>query len=189
MRRVLLLVPPTLAASAALYRLLLRGSLALDLGIGRRTRPLGPISIDAAAPPQTLFDVIAEPYLQKTPRAMAGKLRVLERGSDLALAAHFTQLGGGKVATTVETVRFERPTRVSFRLVRGPVPHVIETFELRPAGDGTRLAYQGELGTDLWGLGQWWGNRVATIWEQTVRRSLDEARSESERRAKAERYE
>jgi hypothetical protein len=28
-------------------------------------------------------------------------------------------------------VRFERPERITFRLVRGPVPHVVETYELR----------------------------------------------------------
>jgi hypothetical protein len=30
----------------------------------------------------------------------------------------------------VETVRFTPPERVDFRLVRGPVPHVVETFLL-----------------------------------------------------------
>jgi hypothetical protein len=47
-----------------------------------------------AAPRELVFDVIAEPYLGQTPRALAGKLRVLERGSDMVLAAHFTPLGG-----------------------------------------------------------------------------------------------
>ena len=44
----------------------------------------------------------------------------------MILAAHFTEVLGGLKAKTVETVRFERPERISFRLVRGPVPHVIE---------------------------------------------------------------
>ena len=38
-----------------------------------------------------------------------------------------------------ETVRFERPHRVSFRLVKGPVPHVLERFELRPSELGELL--------------------------------------------------
>jgi hypothetical protein len=38
----------------------------------------------------------------------------------MVLAAHFTPITFG-VATTVETVRFERPERVDFRVVRGPV--------------------------------------------------------------------
>lgn len=169
-------------AATAAYVLVVRGALTLDLRLGRRVRPLGPIRIEVAAAPDTLFDVIADPYLGRTPRAIRSKLEVLERGSDMVLANHYTP-AGGLTATTVETVRFERPHRISFRLLRGPVPHVLERFELRPADRGTELTYTGELGTDLWHLGQWWGNRVARTWEQAVHRSLDAARAEAERRA------
>ena len=173
------------AAASTAYVLVVRGALTLDLDIGRRLRPLGPITIDVTAPPETVFDVVAAPYLGKTPRAMGGKLKVLERGSDLVLAAHFTDVGAGLTATTVETVRFERPHLVAFRLVRGPVPHVTETYSLRKRAGGTRLEYQGELGTDLWKLGEWWANRVARSWEGAVEDSLRDIRSESERRADA----
>ena len=98
------------------------------------------------------------------------------------LAAHHTR-AYGLTATTVETVRFERPERVHFRLVRGPVPHVVETFALREVGDGTELEYSGELGTDLWALGRLWGAAVARTWEATVAASLESARVEAERRA------
>ena len=100
--------------------------------------------------------MIAAPYLGRTPRAMQDKLDVWERGSDMALAAHMTTTGR-LTTTTVETVRFERPRRISFRLLRGPVPHVVETYELSPVSAGTTFIYSGELGTDLWGLGSWWG--------------------------------
>lgn len=113
---------------------------------------------------------------------MRDKLRVLERGSDMVLAAHFTTAGRLTTAT-VETVRFERPHRISFRVVRGPVPHVLETFELHDAPGGTEFVYTGELGTDVWRLGQWWGNRVAVPWERTVASSLDSIQAEAERRA------
>ena len=169
-------------AGAGAYVLVVRGALTLDLGLGRRVRPLGPIRIEVAAPPETLFDVIAGPYLKRTPRAMRSKFEVLERGSDMVLANHFTT-AGGLTATTTETVRFERPERISFRLLRGPVPHVLETFALRPTDTGSELTYTGELGTDLWQLGQWWGDRVAPVWEQTVAHSLGAARTEAERRA------
>jgi hypothetical protein len=39
----------------------------------------------------------------------------------MVLAAHFTDVGR-LLATTLETVRFEPPIRVHFRLVRGLVP-------------------------------------------------------------------
>ncbi|WP_432196582.1 hypothetical protein [Streptomyces sp. bgisy027] len=38
---------------------LVTGALPLDVGVGRRTRPLGPQSVDIAAPREVVFDVIA----------------------------------------------------------------------------------------------------------------------------------
>jgi Polyketide cyclase / dehydrase and lipid transport len=172
-----------LAGAAVGYGLVVRGALTLDLGVGRRVRALGPLRLAIDAPPETVFDVVAAPYLGRTPRALGTELEVLERGSDMVLAAHFTPIGRGLTTTTVETVRFERPDRISFRLLRGPVPHVVETFELRPAEDATELEYRGELGTDLWGLGAWWGTRVAGHWVRTVEGSLASIRAEAERRA------
>jgi Polyketide cyclase / dehydrase and lipid transport len=150
--------------------------------LGRTLRPLGPLVWQIEAPPAVVFDVIAEPYLGRTPRALADKLRVVERGADMVLAEHFTRVGPLTV-TTVETVRFERPDRISFRLVRGPVPHVLERFLLRETAQGTELDYRGELGADLWALGRWWGKRVAGRWEKAVRESLDGVKREAERRA------
>jgi hypothetical protein len=165
--------------------LVVRGALALDLGVGRRVLPLGPITRSIAAPPEVVFDVIAGPYLDRTPRAMQDKLRVLERGSDMVLAAHFTT-AGRLTTTTIETVRFERPHRVSFRLVRGPVPHVVETFELNRIVTGTEFVYAGEIGADLWQLGEWWARRVRVPWERTVADSLESIKAEAERRAQAD---
>jgi Polyketide cyclase / dehydrase and lipid transport len=176
-----------LAAAALIgragYRLVVTGRLTVDTGLGRHVRPLGPLSFAIAAPRETVFDVIAAPYLGRTPRAMADEIEVLERGSDMVLAAHRTPVGRGTVATTVETVRFDRPEVVAFRLLRGPVPHVVERFTLHDDAGATRLDYHGELGTDFWWLGRRWGDQVAGKWEATVRQSLDRVRSEAERRA------
>jgi uncharacterized protein YndB with AHSA1/START domain len=170
-----------LSAGAALVA---RAGLTLDIGLGRRLRPLGPITLEIAAPPEVVFDVIAAPYLGRTPRAMRSKLEVIERGADLVLAAHFTPVAPGLTVTTVETVRFERPHRISFRLVKGPVPHVLEHYELRASQLGTAFEYRGELGTDLWALGAAWGSVVAPSWEQTVASSLADIQAEAERRAR-----
>jgi len=51
------------------------------------------------------------------------------------------------ITTTLETVRFQRPDRIDFRLVRDPVPHVVESFLLTAGDGGTELRWQGELGT------------------------------------------
>jgi hypothetical protein len=166
------------------WALAVRGSLTLDLGVGRRIRPLGPLRLRIAAPRELVFDVISSPYLGRTPRALRARLDVLERGEDLVLAEHFTPVYG-LTATTVETVRFERPSRVHFRLVRGPVPHVHETFELHAADGETELVYSGELGTDLWAIGAIWGAAVARTWQATVSASLEGIRTEAERRARA----
>src|SRR5918996_2631588 len=158
--------------------LVARAGLTLDIGIGRRIRPLGPIALDIAAPPDVVFDVIAAPYLGRTPRALRDKLEVIERGADLVLAAHSTRVAPRLTVTTVETVRFERPHRISFRLVKGPVPHVLERYELQPSDTGTAFEYRGELGTDLWALGAVWAGIVAPSWEQTVANSLSGVRAE-----------
>src|SRR6266851_4888817 len=132
----------------------------------------------------TVFDVIAAPYLERTPRAMAGKLRVLERGTDMVLAEHYTPVHGGRlIATTVETVTFDRPRRVAFRLVRGPVPQVTEEFTLSERDGATTLGYAGELGADFGAAGQWWAAQVAAPWEAAVRASFAGIKAEAERRA------
>jgi hypothetical protein len=166
------------------YRLLASGAVTIDSGVGRRFRDLGPVTWEIAADRETVFDVIASPYLRKTPRSMKDRLHVWERGTDMVLAAHFTEVKCG-VTTTVETVRFERPERIHFRLIRGPVPHVRESFILEATDSGSTLTWEGELGTDFGRLGALWGDVVARSWEKAVRSSMKAIISESERRPAA----
>jgi hypothetical protein len=176
----------TTAAAATLgagYVGLVTGAVPVDLGLGRRTRPLGPFGVDIQAPAEVVFDVLSEPYLGRQTRAIAEKIEILERGTDMVLAAHRTPIRGRLVATTVETVRFTRPDRDDFRLTRGPVPHVVEQFLLTTTADGTRLDYTGELGTDLWAVGAHWGKLVAGPWEHTVRTTFAAVKAEAERRS------
>ncbi len=65
--------------------------------------------------------------------------------------------------------------------MRGPVPHVVETFWLYEHGDATLLTYDGELGTDLWRLGQRWRDLVATKWQAVVAESFQAVKAEAER--------
>lgn len=172
------------AAGVGAYLGLVTGAMPLDLGVGRRTRRLGPLTVDVEAPCELVFEVIVAPYAERPPRALREKVEVLERGSDMVLAAHRTPIRGRLVATTVETVRFTRPEQVNFRLVRGPVAHVVERFVLSESGAGTRLEYDGELGTDLWRLGQAWGDLVADRWERVVAASFETIKAEAQRRAR-----
>lgn len=167
--------------ATGLYLSLVTGAVTVDLGIARRTRPLGPIEIEIRAPQQVVYDVATAPYAARPTRAMRAKVTVLERGQGMVLAAHRTPLRGGLAATTVETVTLDPPQRIGFRLVRGPVPHVTETFTLEQHGDHTVLRYDGELGTDLGALGERWGALVARTWESTVRESLNQIKAHAER--------
>ena len=167
------------------YYLVVTGKLTIDTGWGRQVRPLGPFGVQIAAPAATVFDVIAGPYLGRTPRAMSGKLQVLERGTDMVLAEHYTPVHHGRLtAATLETVTFDRPHRIGFRLVRGPVPHITEEFALTEHDATTRLDYSGELGTDFGAAGRWWADRVAAAWEAAVRSSFTSIRTEAERRTR-----
>jgi hypothetical protein len=170
-------------ASRWAYGRVVAGDLFLDLSIGRTVRPLGPIDQRIEASRELVFDVIATPYLASLPSSLADKIQVLDRSEEMVLAAHRTPVRDGLVATTIETVRFERPTAVHFRLVRGPVPYVIERFELTEDGEATLFHYEGELGADLWALGRWWGNLVAKRWDEAVRGSVTEITRIAEMRA------
>jgi hypothetical protein len=105
-----------------IYRRLVAGDLVIDLSIGRTIRPLGPLDARIAAPRDLVFEVIAAPYLASPPSSVAEKIHVLEHSEEMVLAAHRTAVGSGMVATTVETVRFERPAPSTSGSSAGPFP-------------------------------------------------------------------
>jgi hypothetical protein len=176
------------AGVATLVALMARGRLTLDTGWGRTVTPLRPRSVRIAAEREEVFDFLAAPYLGRTPAALREHLRVWERGEDLVVASHLSRLAG-YTAETVEAVRFERPSRISFRHLRGPVPHVVESFELFEEADGTRLEYRGEIGLDFWFAGRaaarWW---VVPTWDRVVGESLDASKTGVEELAARRRH-
>jgi len=89
------------AVASGAYIGVVTGRLTLDLGIGRRTRPLGPLHLDIAAPRETVFAAAAAaPYADRQPRAMREKVEILERAGQMVLAAHRTPVGSGLTAVT-----------------------------------------------------------------------------------------
>lgn len=170
------------AGLATAYVGLVTGRLTVDLGVGRRVRSLGPLAIDIAAPRELVYEVAVAPYAERRPRALEEKVQILERTDHMVVAAHRTPVGGGLTAVTVEAVSFTPPRAIGFRLLRGPVPHVAETFTFVETATGTRLRYDGELGTDLGPVGDSWGRVVARTWVATVQGSLEQIRTEAERR-------
>jgi hypothetical protein len=159
-----------------------RGVLTLDTGWARSMHPLGPITVLIDAPREVVFEQISGVYLGRTPAELRRKLEVLERGTDMVLAAHRTRTGR-ITSVTVETVRFSPPDEVSFRHVRGPAPYAVERFLLTEAASRTELRYEGEIGFDLGLLGRLWARRVVPIWDGVVARSLEEIKEGAERRA------
>jgi hypothetical protein len=63
------------AVTTGAYVGLVTGRLTLDLGVGRRTRPLGISYLDIAAPRETVYAVTAAPYADRQTRAMREKVR------------------------------------------------------------------------------------------------------------------
>ncbi len=165
----------------------LTGRLTIDLGWGRTRHPLGPAEVTIDAPRDVVFEIVSSPYLGHTPREVRGKLEVLERGTDLVVAAHHTRLTF-LTSTTVESVGFEPPERISFRLLRGVAPSVTEEFTFREAGSRTVMEYNGELAMDFWIAGRLAGRfLVAPTWERVVRRHLDDVKRMAEERARGRR--
>lgn len=163
------------------FLLLAMGRLHLDLGWGRSFHELGPIEIRIDAPPELVYEMLSEPYLGRTPGGSG--IEVLTRGEDLVVAAHATKVHF-YTARTVEAIKFERPSRLGFRHLSGPVPHAVEEFVLTEVDGSTELRYGGEVGIEFFLLGRIAGRRwVRPQWERAVREHLEEVKQRAERRA------
>ena len=161
-----------IAMFAGMFLLLAMGRLHLDLGWGRSLHELGPITVPIAAPRQLVFEIIAAPYLGRTPGGSG--IEVVARSDDLVVATHHTRVHF-YTARTVEVIDFEPPTRVGFRHLTGPVPHALEEFTLEETTAGTELRYSGELGIDFFLLGRIAGRYwVRPQWERVVREHLED---------------
>ena len=173
------------AGWAGSFLLLAMGRLSLDLGWGRSVHPLGPITIRIQAPRELVFEILEAPYTGRGPGGSG--IDVLARGDSLVVAAHHTKVHF-YTARTVEAVEFERPTRIGFKHLTGPVPHAVEEFALDDTGVETELRYSGELGIDFFVLGRIAGRSwVKPQWERTVREHLEEVKTRAEQRAAAHR--
>jgi hypothetical protein len=64
------------AAATGAYIGVITGRLTLDLGIGRLTRPFGPLRLNIAAPRETVFAAAAAPYADRQPRDIRAKVEI-----------------------------------------------------------------------------------------------------------------
>jgi hypothetical protein len=161
-----------IALIAGAFLLLAMGRLHLDLGWGRSTHELGPLTLDIEAPRELVFEIIAAPYLHRAPAGSG--IEVLARSDRLVVATHHTKVHF-YTARTVEVLEFDPPSRVGFRHLTGPVPHAVEEFALEEIGQQTQLRYRGELGIDFFLLGRIAGRYwVRPQWERVVREHLED---------------
>lgn len=161
-----------IGGAGALASFMTRGKLTLDLGWGRSIHAVGPLCVRIAAPRELVFSELSAPYLEGAGERGPHRAEILERGEDGVVARHLTKVWFYTVET-VEYVRFDPPRRVTFRHLRGPVPHATEEIVLREAGGATELEYRGEVGIDFWSLGRLAGRHwVIPVWEGQVRGSL-----------------
>lgn len=170
-----------LVGAGGLFLLMAMGRLSLDLGWGRSLHPLGPITMQIAAPRDLVFEIINAPYAG---RALSGSgIEVIAQGDRLVVAAHYTKVHF-YTARTIEVIEFDPPGRVSFRHLGGPVPHAEEQFALSEAESGTQLEYSGEVGIDFFVFGRVAARRwVRPQWERTVREHLEDLKARAEQRA------
>ena len=163
----------------ALFLALAMGRLHLDLSFGRSLHQLGPITTTIHAPRELVFEMIAAPYLGRSPAAAAG-IEVLARSERLVVARHHTKVHF-YTAQTTEAVDFTPPSRIGFRHLTGPVPHALEEFVLRSTDAGTELHYGGELGIDFFILGRIAARRwVRPQRERVVAAHLDDLKERAE---------
>jgi hypothetical protein len=178
------LVVVMLTSLAGGFLLLAMGRLHLDLDWGRSIHRLGPITTRIAAPRELVFEMIAAPYLGRTPGGSG--IDVLVRGDDVVVAAHDTRVHF-YTARTVEAIDFDSPRRVGFRHLTGPVPYAVEEFALEDVDGETELRYEGEIGIDFFALGRIAARHwVRPQWERVVREHLEDLKRRAEQRASFE---
>jgi hypothetical protein len=172
------------AAIAGGYVGVVTGALAIDLGVGRRTRALGTQTVKIGAPRGRRSSTSSPPG---TWRASRGTLRrrfgcwsaaptwcwppIAHRCVDRWWPPRSKPSGSpGRSGWTSGWSAARCRTSSS-------------GSTLTATNTGTTLDYRGELGTDLWRIGQRWGDLVADQWERAVATSLEVIKAEAERRA------
>ncbi len=105
--------------------------------------PLPSLSIEIAAHPELVYQLIAAAGRGSLPGGASHGARLLEQPAPDRAVVEFTTPVFGRRVVTVEEVRFEPPHRIHYRLLSGPLPAVEEEFWLQPAAIGTVMRYSG----------------------------------------------
>ncbi|MDQ6883931.1 MAG: SRPBCC family protein [Candidatus Dormibacteraeota bacterium] len=96
------------------------------------------LALPIKAQPALVFQLIAA--VGQGPDA--AHARVIERPSANRAIVEFTTRVAGRTVKTLEEVGFHTPDRITYRLLKGPLPAVDEEFRMEPDGDNTILRYR-----------------------------------------------
>jgi len=100
----------------------------------------------------------------------------------------FETASRGRTIKTLEFLELERPRRIGYRWVEGPLEHVEEEITLEVTQDeATVMRYSGRLGAS--GLTGWIRTRmvVRPVFDRLVREHLETAKDVAEKRARSSR--
>ncbi|GAC1421116.1 MAG: hypothetical protein NVSMB57_14770 [Actinomycetota bacterium] len=110
--------------------------------------------------------------------------RVIERRDNGDRLVAFEATVGGKKVVTTELVRPQKPDRIHYEWIDGPLPAVEETITIVPADDGATLHYEGRFDVNApWLLRPLMRRVVAKKFSRAVHEHLVEAKSIAELRA------
>lgn len=141
--------------------------------------PLPSLDLFIASRPELAFQLVSA--VGQGPDA--AHARVLERpASDLAIV-EFTTSVLGRTVRTVEEVRFIKPDRITYRLLRGPLPQVEEEFVFEPEGSGVRLRYRGHFRAHPGWLRTLIDRLIVpAVYRRAVRKSMEQIKAAAEAR-------
>jgi hypothetical protein len=104
-----------------------------------RRLPMPVLELAINAAPALVFQLVAA--VGQGPDA--AHARVLERPSAERAIVEFTTKVLGREVRTLEEVGFHAPDRITYRLIKGPLPAVDEEFAVQARGEGSLLRYHG----------------------------------------------
>jgi hypothetical protein len=150
-----------------------------------RLRPSGPVTllasqrVSVAAPPEIVFEVILH----------AGDL--VEERPDGSRVVDFVASSGSQTIKTRELVTGDRPSRIDYEWLDGPIPYVSETIHIEPLGDhNSMLLYEGEFSIPGKGPRSWLTRFIAKrrFDEAVLEHLLDGARIAEERASRSRKH-
>jgi len=148
------------------------------------SRPLPRLSVSIHARRELVFQLIAA--VGQGPDA--AHARVLERPAADRLIVEFTTRVLGRTVKTLEEVGLHPPDRISYRLLRGPLPDVEEEFRLEPHEPGVVLSYSGTYQPNRGWLRALFDQMVVPpLYRRAVRQSMEQIKRAAEERQRKSR--